>query len=251
MFNNMTSDGLEKTEDRIGGYSPFESKVYTGTIKVAYGIESRHGAKGVTMILDIDGREFRHTEYVTNRKGENFFLDKNDSSKKIPLPGFTQVNELALLTTGEPLAQQKLENKVVKLYDPEQKQEVPTEVPTLVSLVGKPVRVAIKHNEVNKQVKNSSGDYVDTAEKRSENEVSKFFHVETGMTVNEIRDYKAQAEKNPDNPPEKKAVYLDEWVSKWEGKVDSSRFKQNVSGASGSGRPTGSGSSGETTKSLF
>lgn len=143
MFGNLTNDGLEEAGDRLGGGSLFETGVYEGVVKMAYaGKASQSNAQSITVLIDIGGREFRETLWVTNRNGENSWQDKTDPKKKHPLPGFTQVDDLCLVTTGQGLADQEIEEKVVKIYDFEQKKDMPTNVPVLVDLIGKPVYVA-------------------------------------------------------------------------------------------------------------
>src|SRR5690349_11112487 len=125
MFGNLSSEGLEQSSDRLGGFQPLQTDAYDMDIKVAYAGKSSGGAQSVTLIGDIDGREYRETIYVTNKKGENYFLNKDDQTKKVPLPGFTIVDELCLVTTDAPLSAQATEEKIVKVWDPETKSEQP------------------------------------------------------------------------------------------------------------------------------
>ena len=37
MFDSLTSEGLERTEDRVGGFSTLLTDIYKGKIKAAYG----------------------------------------------------------------------------------------------------------------------------------------------------------------------------------------------------------------------
>ena len=117
LFGNLKSDGLEQTQDRLGGgYQPKETDIYTGKIKALYAGKSAGGAQSVSLILSLaDGSEYRETFWITNKKGENFFLNKDDKTKKVPLPGFTIVDDLCLVTTGKPLAEQDTEEKTIKL----------------------------------------------------------------------------------------------------------------------------------------
>ena len=93
MFGNMTTDGMEKQEDRLGGgYQPLETDIYTGVIKAAYAGKSQSGAMNITLIVQLGDREYRETVYISNRNGENFFVSKD--KKKVALPGFTIINHL-------------------------------------------------------------------------------------------------------------------------------------------------------------
>ena len=117
IFNKLKSDGLEESQDRLGGYAPLETDIYKAIIKALYAGQSAGGAMSVNLIAEIDGREYRETLWVTNKNGENFFLNKDDKTKKVPLPGFTVADDILLIATGEPLASQETEDKVIKLYD--------------------------------------------------------------------------------------------------------------------------------------
>lgn len=254
MFNNLTTDGIEKSDDRVGGFKIYESGIYEGFIKMAYGMVSKNGAKGVRLSLDINGTEYREDVYVTNREGDNFYYDKNDKSKKLPQAGFSLIDDMCFVATGSTLAQTTLEKKVVQVYNIEKRENEPQERDVLVDLLNAPVKFAIIKKKENKQVK--SGDsYVDTPDEIMRNEIVKFFNSQTNMTAVELREYMVKVENDPDTLPEGK--FMDEWVKSWKDKVDTRRFK-NITG-SGSGRPqpggnaqganAGGGNSG--VKSLF
>lgn len=188
MFGKLTTAGLETTGDRLGGSSIMDTGVYDGTVKLAYAGKARSSnAQSVTIHIDINGREFRETLWITNKEGQNFFADKKDPSKKQALPGFTSVEELCLVTTGLPLSEQTVEEKVVSLYDFDLKKEIPQNVPVLTDLIGMPVSVGIVRQIVDKQVKDAAGNYTNSGQTREENVSDKFFHQESGRTVTEVR----------------------------------------------------------------
>lgn len=240
VFGNLKSEGLEKQEDRIGGFSLLNTDVYQGKIKLAYAGKSNAGAQNVNLVLDLNGREYRETIYVSNKKGENWWI--NDNNKKVPLPGFTTIDELCLVTTDKPLSEQETEEKMVKVYDYEQKKEIPTSVYVLVELLDKPVRVAIYKNTESKN-KLEGGVYVPTAETRETNTIEKFFHEPTGMTVNEATDGATEA------------TFINSWLERHKDKVKDKRDRALRDGSSGiAGRPGGSeapAASGGERKSLF
>lgn len=212
MFGNLTIDGLEKQEDRLGGGGVLDAGIYSGTIKVAYAGESKGGAKNINFIFDLGGREYRETVYITNKKGENFFLNKQDASKKVPLPGFSLVDNICLLTVEKPLAEQDVADKMVKIYDFDLKKEIPTSVPVLVDLIGKPISLAILKELVNKNVKNdSTGEYEATAETREQNVIDKALHTETKLTVVEAQQ------------GEEVGTFWDKWLEKNAGKIRDKR----------------------------
>jgi hypothetical protein len=223
LFKKLTTDGLEQSQDRLGGFSPFDTGIYTGKIKNAYGITSQQGAQGVTLVVDFAGKEYKETLYVTNKKGENFFYNKDDKTKKVPLPGFTVVDDICLIVTGEPLSAQEDEEKIVKIYDYEQKKEIPTNVPVLTALIGAEISLGIVRILENKSEK-VGDDYVPTAETREINQIDKVYHPEMKMTVAEARDGKETGE------------FWENWETRNKGVTRDKRTLKD--GAAAPGRPT-------------
>lgn len=242
-FGNLTNDGLEEAEDRLGGgYQPLDTDMYMATIKAAYAGKSAGGAQNVTILADVNGREYRETIYITNKKGENFFLNKEDNSKKVPLPGFTTIDDLCLITTEQPLAAQPVEDKMLKIWDPEQRKEMPKSVPVLVDLTGKQVLLAIGKLLENKNEKDSSGNYVPTADTRESNVIEKVLHPELKITV-------VEAKNSAEGP-----AYHDAWLEKNRGNVrDRRTIKDGQAGEAGRpsrGAPAAGAAAGRP-KSLF
>jgi hypothetical protein len=230
LFGNLTSDGLEDSQDRLGGSQVFESNIYTGPIKVAYAGQAPSGARNVTLIMDLGGNEYRETVYITNKKGENYFLNKEDKSKKVPLPGFTTIDDICLVTTGKPLAEQESEDKMVKVYDPDLKKEVPKSVPVITALLGQIVSLAISKNLENKSEKDNNGTYVPIVETRLTNNIEKVFHTETQMSVAEARNGL------------EKGLFWNAWIERNKGKDrDKRTIKDGIAGHAG--KPGGSSSS--------
>jgi len=223
IFGKLTSDGLEQTQDRLGGgYQPLDSDIYTGTIKTAYAGQAASGAMSVTLLVDLaDGREYRETLYVTNKKGENFFI--SEAKKKVPLPGFTVVDDLCLIATGKPLAEQETEEKVVKVYDREAQAEVPKSVPMLMALLGQPVALGVIKQIVNKNEKQGD-EYVPTAETREENYIDKVFHPELKLTVAEARN------------GQDKATFWDAWGERNKGQTRDKRTIKDGAASAPAGR---------------
>jgi len=244
VFGNLTTDGLEESQDRIGGFRVLESGPVRGKIKIAYaGKASGSNAQSVTVILAHENGEYRETFWVTNKAGENFYTKEG---KKNPLPGFTIIDDLCVVTTNKSLAQQPGEDKVVNLYDYEQKKEVPTSVPMLVELLGKNVIFGIQKHLKNKQVKNTStGNYEDTAETREENVTDKIFHFPSNLTVVEARK------------GIQKAGFYDAWVERNTGQTQDRRSIKDGQASAQSGRtgrpgaPPKSGEGAAKTTSLF
>lgn len=235
LFGNLGTDGLEEAEDRIGGFAPLDTDAYDVTIKAMYAGQSDSGAQNVTVIGDVNGREYKETIYITNRKGDNFWL--NDAKKKVPLPGFTTIDHICLATTGAPLCEQETEDKVVNIYDRDAGKEVPKTVPMLTGPLGKTVTLGILRILANKSKKEGSG-YVDIAETREFNEIDKVFDTESKMTVVEAQ-----------NGAEEASFYT-AWTDKNRGNTrDKRTIKDGETGQAG--RPTPGGAGKTERKSLF
>lgn len=228
IFGNLTNDGLEESQDRLGGFSPLETDVYTGVIKALYAGESSGGAMSVSLIAEMGGKEYRETFYVTNKKKQNFFYNKDDNTKKVPLPGFTIVDDICLITTGKPLAEQESEEKVINIYDYDQKKEMPKAVPMLTGVIGQKISLGIVKQLENKNAKQGD-EYVATAETREINVVDKVFHPELKLTVAEARNGVDAAD----------AKFQDAWVERNKGQT---RDKRTIKeGAGNTGAPPKSG----------
>lgn len=239
LFSNMSTDGLEQAQDRVGGFQPHESDIYTGLIKSAYAGESRNGAMSVTLNVDIGSQEYRETIYITNRQKQNYFLNKQDPSKKVPLPGFTTIDDICLIVTGSPLSEQETEEKVVKVYDVESKGEINKSVPMLTGLLNKQISLAVIKQKVNK-VEKQGNEYIDTPESRFENRIEKVFHPELHVTVVEAKN------------DEKEAKFWDTWLSKNQGQTkDKRRIKDGQGGTAGAPPKPSDTANSNPRKSLF
>jgi hypothetical protein len=239
-FGGLNTDDLEQSGDFLGGGGAIDSGIYTGTIKLAYAGVAKSGARSLTVHVDVNGREYRETLYVTSgtEKGCKNYYEKN--GKKSPLPGFTTANDMALLSTGQPLSEQELEEKVVKLYDYDAKAEVPTKVQAVTSMMGKQITLGILKQVVDKNKKNdTTGAYEPTGETREENVIDKVFHTESGRTVTEVM---AKGESD----------FLGKWKERNAGTVrDRSSGAVGKVGVPGQRAANDGGSAKAQTKSLF
>lgn len=226
LFGNLSTDGLEQSNDRLGGFSPVETNIFIGEIKALYAGSSAGGATSVTLLATLDnGREYRETVYVTNKNGENYFLNKQDKLKKVPLPGFTTIDDICLITTGQPLSAQTAEDKVINVYDFDAKKEIPKSVPMIMAAVGQKVALGIVKQIVNKNEK-SGEEYVPTAETREENVIEKVFHPELKLTVAEARNGQSEAK------------FWDAWLGKNLGETrDKRKLKDGQAGSSAPPKP--------------
>ena len=244
IFGNLTNEGLEETTDRLGGFQIRTTDIYPATIKAAYAGQSAGGARNVTIVAELPDGEYSETIYVTNKKGENWFPNQNDKSKKVPLPGFTTIDDICLVTTGKPLAEQETEEKTIKLYDSEAKKELPKAVPMLVEALGLEVSLGIVKVLENKNEKQGD-EYVPTAETRELNATDKVFHTETRMTVVEAREGAEVAK------------FWDSWLERNKGNTrDKRTIKDGQAGTAGAPKAAGASAAapaagGAPRKSLF
>jgi hypothetical protein len=195
LANLNTAPDVQEDTDSLGGGGPWDSGLYPCTVNMAFLQKSKSGALGLTLHLaDENGRELRHTTYVTSgdAKGNKTYYERDGEKRN--LPGFTLFRSLCLMTLSKEPQQVDTEEKVVKLWSPEAKAEVPTTVPVLVDLLGKQIIAGVIKQVVNKNVKDANGNYVPGPETREENEIDKFFHAGTGMTVAEATGGKTEGE---------------------------------------------------------
>jgi len=221
LLKTFTTEDLEQAKDTVGGFQRVESGVYSATIKMAYVTQSTGGATGIGLELVIDKQPYNETVWVSSREGKNFYVGQ-DGTKR-PLPGFTLINDLCLLVTVTPLANQETAVKKVEVYDWEAKGKVLKALPVLTDLIGQKTQVGILKQTVNKRAQNSAGVYVPVAEIREENVLHKVFHADTNQTANEE---KAGVE----------AGFIDRWKEQYEGKlVDKTVPVQQTSKTSAAG----------------
>lgn len=242
IFGNLSDEGLEEAQDYLGGFSALDSDLYPATIKVVYAGQSKAGAQNVTFVADINGREYRETIYVTNKKGENFYPNKQDPTKKVPLPGWVTANDICLVATGMSLKDQPAEDKMVNVWDPEARRELPKSVKVLVDLTGKRVDLGIIKTLLNKNERQGD-EYVATADTREENSIDKVFDPESKMTVFEAKNGKTEG------------TFQEAWVAKNKGQTrDKREIKDGEAGRSGRpGASAGAPQAGAASKgkSLF
>jgi hypothetical protein len=224
LFGNLSTEGLEESTDRLGGgFGPRDSDIYDFEIKAMYAGQSDSGARSVTFIGTEGGKEYRETFWITNGKGENFFMAKDKdgkpTGKKAPLPGFTIVDDICQIATGKPLSEQDTEDKVVQVWD--QGKQVNKSVPMLIDCLGQHVALGVTRRKVNKNAKNDAGVYVPTAEEREENATDKVFHPELKLTI-------VEAKAGADN-----ATFWDAWLELNKGKTQDRRKIKDGQGETG------------------
>jgi hypothetical protein len=244
LLKNLTSDAtIANEKDSVGSSGPVESGLYPSKITLAYVTKSSGGAIGLVTHAKTDsGRDLRQTMWMTSgtaKGATNFYIDK-DGAKQY-LPGYLLANSLALLTVGKELSELDTETKVVNVYSPEAKAEVPTKVEMVVDLLGQDILIGVIKQTVDKTAKNEqTGVYVPTGETRDENEFDKFFRARDRMTTAEIR---AQATE---------AAFADTWDAKWTGKTrNKAKGGNGAAGTAGAPKAAAGAGAKKPTTSLF
>lgn len=241
LANLSTDETIPNEKDSLGTSGTLDSGIYACTVAMAHITKSQGGAMGLVLTLKTDaGREVRQTLWMTSgtaKGSKNYYEDKN--GEKHYLPDFIHANNLCLLTVGKEISALETETKVINLYSPEAKAEVPTKVEVLTDLLNQEIKIGLIRQTVDKTKKNeATGIYEPTGETRDENEIDKLFRARDNMTTAEIR---AQAEE---------ATFYGNWESKWAGKVRD-RAKGAAGGLPGVPKLGGAPSTKKPTTSLF
>jgi hypothetical protein len=237
MLENLRmDDSIQEDGDILGGFSVLDSNLYDFAVEVAYLDKSEHGAMSFNIHgADKNGNRLRQTLWITNRNGENFYINKNGGKRY--LPGFTHANNICLLTVGKDLVDIEPEEKAIKLYDFETRQEIPIKKAVLTDLIGTEITLGMLKVVEDKNVKNADGVYVPSGETREVNEIDKVFRTRDGFTVTEIR---AENEE---------PAFKEKWLAKNVGTV-----RNKAKGATPGNAPAAAGSNQaapKPTNSLF
>ena len=209
--------------ERVGGGFAWESGVYDATVKMVYLNQSASEAVSFNIILEKNGGNFaelRENFWIKSGKAKGNKTYYTKDGKDYPLPGYSVANSMCVAVTGESLSKcmESAEKKQVNVWNPELKKEAPTERPVIMSLVGKPVKVAVHQVIEDRTARNANGEYVPTGAARTINKC-KFFGNAEGKTAEEI-------EKG------EPAARFDKWAQKNTGTViDVSTTSKNGSSA--------------------
>lgn len=180
--------GVEDDFLRSGG--ALDTDIYLATIKAAFTMKAQKSkALSVVVMLDFGGREVRSQVWTTNKTGGITYKDK-DTGKDKNLPGYNQMNTLALMLTGKGLGDLDVEEKILKLYDFDAKKELPQAVDCFVELHGMKVNVALQKQIVDKtKLNDATNEYDPTGEVREINEVIKYFPEDKLVTMSEVAEW--------------------------------------------------------------
>lgn len=203
-FASLTTEGMERQADTLGGKNVLPTDVYKLHVKYAYSGESSGGALSITVVGKVNDSDYSETFWITNKEKKNYFMSKND--KKVPLPGFTVIDDMCLFATGKPLAQQSTVDKIIEKYNPETSSMQKSSVPVIEGLIDKDVLVAISQVKEFKRKKFDDG-YHTVSDTTEFNEIEKVFHSDKHLTANEVI-----------NKVEEPAFYT-KWLEAKKGKV--------------------------------
>lgn len=207
-------DGVEQNEDFLpGGNFTLDTGMYPMVVDMAFIGESKKGAASITVhFKEVGGkRTHRETFYVTSGKalGRKNTYEKN--GVKHLLPGMEAMNQLAFITTGKKLPELSPEEKTIKLWNFDERKELPTKVPALTQMIGETVLVAITKCAENKRTK--VGDkYIDTNDRREFNEVGKFLHEDRFSVAEKIAG-------------EKETGYYTRWTGSFDSDYVNDKYK--------------------------
>ena len=241
LFASIQNANIQtKEEDVLGGSRTVPSNVYPAAIKLAY-LDSSKNSKAICAVFDfallVNGKERNHKEtiYISDGKGCFTYKDKQSGEDK-PMPGFVTVDSICKAVTGKSITQLSTEKKTIKVYDFDQKAEVPQEKEVLMDLLRGKLELGILEVTVDKTAKNESYDpsqpkqgtnlpYLPTGETRDQNELSKAFN-EDGLTQLEKESGATEAKF--------KAAWVEQYAGK---KINKSKGAATGAKAGGVSKP--------------
>lgn len=222
-FNKLANtEELAEQTDSVGGRYFFPSDIYDAIISCIYLQQAKSGAMAAVVDFKIDGKDYRETMYFTNKNGENFYTAKDGT--KQGLPSWNLLDAMSTLSIGKGFmaALGSREEKVVKVYNYDAKQELPTNVPVIMDLIGAKIKLGIIHKIVNKREQTASGEWIEVDDTKEENELSAVFHPDTLKTF-------AETKKNAD------AKFHETWLAKYKTGAPYDRSKKTGNAPSVSG----------------
>lgn len=239
-----TTAAIEHEGDSLGGGSYIlATDVYNLVVDMAYFEKAKSGALSFNVVLKGQNKEtVRQKWWVASgdaKGNKNFYTDKK--GKDHYLPDFTSANNFCLLACGKEISELNVEEKMLNLYDFEQRKEVPTKKDVGMDVLGKEVVVAVEKQIVDKTANDGAGNYLPTGEIRETNQIVKSFSPKDGRSAAEIRAELPAAE----------ASFQESWIEKNKGTVNDLSTGVAAGGTDGApGVDSAAPASGET-KSLF
>lgn len=192
LSNLKVAEGVkvQKVVDRVGGSSAIPSGIYKMKLEYLYSDVAKSGAIMMygQAILE-DGTKYRISECVASGDAKGNKVTYTKDGIEHYLPGYTTINNICLLTVGEPIDSCQEEEKVLDLYDSELQKTASRKVMCIKGIAKIDINLGIMREIVNKQVK--SGDkgnkYINTNETRTINTINCVFRGNDNLTVIEIK----------------------------------------------------------------
>lgn len=205
MFENLKKDpNVQDTSDELPTMNrELGSDVYDATVDVAYVTKSSKNTTGIVCHFKLDnGRDYKQILWVQSASGE--YIWKKEDGRSGYWPGYVLFDDIAQIATGKDASfLPDPEDKILRIYDPLERKEKPTEVPVVTALQGAKVKLGILHQK--------QDHYKNEATWQSTNELVKVFHP-TGHTV---------MEKAADTEPK----VMNRWLERYQFEVVDKRKK--------------------------
>ncbi len=189
MFSGLDQSNAAEVEvESLGGGYVKDTGAYDFIVEMAYGGESAGGAFFIDLKLKTEnGDRMNVREYITSGEKKGvlpYYIDKD--GKQRSLPGYSKMNALDVLLTGNPAQYPETETKTIPLWNKEAEAEIPTQAEVVTGWIGKPITGLVMKTREFKQAKNeATGKWVDTTETRDSAEVLHFVDPVTGQTRSE------------------------------------------------------------------
>lgn len=214
MVRNFSDNNeVAQEQDVLGGKSLLPTGIYEGKLKMIFWDTYASGTEYIQTSFEFEGKEFSQRFNVLNKKGDDYYLDKENQKQRLPdgqkIHSMIQIASEGNLT----LSTAETATKIAKVWNKEAGGAIDTEVEAIPDLIDIPVCVCIQHIKENKTQKNDAGEYVNYLDDNGEvafwekNEITKFLCPETKRTLSEIL-----AEKE-------EATFSTEWLSKYENEI--------------------------------
>ena len=181
---SLTTEGMERQADTLGGGKVLlPTDIYKLHVKYAYLGESSGGALSITVVGSVNGGDYSETFWITNKEKKQYYMSKN--GKKVPLPGFTIIEDMCLFATGKSLSQQNTIDKIIEKYDPETSSMQKASVPVVEGLLDKDVLVAISQVKEFKRKKFDDG-YHTISETTGYSGIGRVVRLDKELTADEV-----------------------------------------------------------------
>lgn len=173
----------EVESDEVRSNKPLPTNVYDAVIQLMYLDAYASGAKNVNIVAKIGNKDFKETICISNKAGSFVYKDKQTGEDK-PMVGYSQIDAFLKAVTGKGISEQTIEEKQIKIYDYEKKEDVAVPRSVFMDTVKKPVKLALQELHEEKTTKESNYQQ-GTGEFYEKNSIVKILDAETGQTVKE------------------------------------------------------------------